>query len=237
MLNETNETLHMDKLCLTFLQKGHTENENDSVHSVIERATKHAVIYSPEQWYSAVRTARKSKTPHHVEELTHAQLIDYKKMSKSVKNLNTDDEGNKVKWSSARQFIVYGTDLQALYLTYEYGGAEKRVDLCRRQRASGNSLAPAQEASPPLRFMAMGGISRVKKDDVISLCQAGLVPVTYHSFYEGLPLCSGQGEESDEDYTMISKTLKKFKKTFFMRMFLYRCNSSALNRNKIAQLV
>ena len=149
----------MDKLCLTFLQKGHTENENDSVHSVIERATKHAVIYSPEQWYSDVRTARKSKTPHHVEELTHAQLIDYKTMSNSVKNQNIDDEGNKVKWSSARQFLVYGTDPQALYLTYEYGGAEKPVDLCRRQRASGNSLAPAQEASPPLRFMAMGGIS------------------------------------------------------------------------------
>ena len=103
------KTLYMDKLCLTFLPKGHTENENDSVHSVIERATKHAVIYSPEQWYSAVRTARKSKTPYHVEELTHAQFIDYKTMSKSVKNLNMDDEGNKVKWSSVtvRQFIVY----------------------------------------------------------------------------------------------------------------------------------
>ena len=108
----------MDKLCLTFLQKGHTENENDSVHSVIERATKHAVIYSPEQWYSAVRTARKSKTPHHVEKLTQAQRIDYKTMSNSVKNQNIDDEGNKVKWSSARQFLVYGTEPQALYLTY-----------------------------------------------------------------------------------------------------------------------
>ena len=80
--------------------EGYTENENDPVHSVIEGATKHAVLYSPEQWYSAVRTARKSKTPYHVEELTHAQFIDYKTMSKSVKNLNMDDEGNKVKWSS-----------------------------------------------------------------------------------------------------------------------------------------
>ena len=84
----------MDKLCLTFLQKGHAGNGKDSVHSVIERATKHAVIYSPEQWYSAVRTARKYKTPYHVEELTHPQFIDYKTMSKSVKNLNMDDEGN-----------------------------------------------------------------------------------------------------------------------------------------------
>ena len=140
----------MDKLCLTFLQKGHTENENDSVHSVIERATKYAVIYSPEQWYSAMRTARKSKTPHYVEELTHAQFIDYKTMSNSVKNPNIDDEGNKVKWSSARQFLVYGTDPQALYLTYKYGGAEKPVD-------------------------------------VISLCQAGLVPAHITPFMKVCP--------------------------------------------------
>ena len=115
------------------------------------------------------------------------------------------------------------------------------MDLCRRQRGFGNSLAPAQEALPPLRFMTMSEISRVKKDDLISLCRAGLVPVTYHSFYEGLPLCSGQAEGSDEDKTMISMTLKKFKKTFFMGMFSYRCHlnfyCSALNRNKIAQLV
>ena len=60
-----------------------------------------------------------------MEELTQAQFIDYKTMSKSVKNLNMDDEGNKVNWSGVRPFIVYGTDPQAFYLTYEYGGAEK----------------------------------------------------------------------------------------------------------------
>ena len=53
----------------TFLEKGHTENENDSIHSVIERATRRSTIYTPDQWYHAVRTARKSKTPYYVKEM------------------------------------------------------------------------------------------------------------------------------------------------------------------------
>ena len=230
----------MDKLPLTFLQKGHTENENDSVHSVIERATKNAVIYSPEQWYSAVRTARKSKTPYHVEELTHAQLIDYKTMSKSVKNLNMDDKGNKVKWSSVRQFLFMAPI--ARHFIWHTSTAVQRNEWISAEGKGVLAIHLLQLRKRRLHFVSRPWIeiSRVKKDDLISLCHAGLVPVTYHSFYEGLPLCSGEAEGSDEDYTMISKTLKKFKKTFFMRLFSYRCHLNfycrALNRNKIDQL-
>ncbi|GFN91926.1 DNA repair protein rhp54 [Plakobranchus ocellatus] len=200
MFCETNKRVQLDKLSLTFLQKGHTENENDSVHSVIEKSTKHAVIYSPEQWYAAVRTARKSKAPYYVEEMTHSQFVDYKTMSQQVKNFNVDDEGDKVKWSNVREFTVYGNDAQALYITYKYGGTQKRVDLQRRQRSSGgNSHATVTEMSELLYVTSQCGISKLKKEDLISLCQAGLVPVAYHSFYKSLPLCSADNEGSDED--------------------------------------
>lgn len=43
----------LDKIEHFFLESGHTQNENDSVHSLIERKTKHFEIYSPQQWYSA----------------------------------------------------------------------------------------------------------------------------------------------------------------------------------------
>ena len=33
-----------------FLERGHTENENDSVHSVISRAAKNIPILTPKQW-------------------------------------------------------------------------------------------------------------------------------------------------------------------------------------------
>ncbi|GFN98717.1 hypothetical protein PoB_002522300 [Plakobranchus ocellatus] len=46
MLSKTSKRILLDELSLTFLRKGHTENENDSDHCVIKKATKHAPIYS-----------------------------------------------------------------------------------------------------------------------------------------------------------------------------------------------
>ena len=41
-----------------FLDGGHTQNEDDSVHRTIESAVKNVTVYTPEQWYSTVRIAR-----------------------------------------------------------------------------------------------------------------------------------------------------------------------------------
>ena len=49
----------------TFLEKGHTETENDSVHhATIERKARNIEIYSPQQWFAVVRSARSSKQPY-----------------------------------------------------------------------------------------------------------------------------------------------------------------------------
>jgi len=44
----------------TYFERGHSQMEGDNVHFVIERATKHADIYSPEEWVTAVRMAKKN---------------------------------------------------------------------------------------------------------------------------------------------------------------------------------
>ncbi|GFN79061.1 hypothetical protein PoB_000556700 [Plakobranchus ocellatus] len=67
MLAFINMTLNVENLAITFLEKGNKETENDSVYSVIECAARNTVIYIPQQWYSAVRSARKSKFPLHRE--------------------------------------------------------------------------------------------------------------------------------------------------------------------------
>ncbi|GFN98718.1 hypothetical protein PoB_002522400 [Plakobranchus ocellatus] len=74
-----------------------------------------------------------------MEEMTRSQFVDYKTMFQLVKNLNIDDEGNQVKLSNVRELTVYGNDAQALNITYEYCGTQKRVDLQRRQRSSGSN--------------------------------------------------------------------------------------------------
>ena len=42
-----------------FFVKGHSQMEGDSVHACIEKATKHAEIFSPEEWMTAVRLSKK----------------------------------------------------------------------------------------------------------------------------------------------------------------------------------
>ena len=82
MLTAMNLKLNLNKLQLTFLEKGHTETEGDSVHAVIERQTRASQLFTPEQWYGAVQNARKTKNPYRVQVMTHGEFIDFKKMSK-----------------------------------------------------------------------------------------------------------------------------------------------------------
>ena len=56
-----------------FLIKGHTQNEGDSAHSLIERQIKRLLksgpIYVPESFVTAIRMARKKWTPFNVREM------------------------------------------------------------------------------------------------------------------------------------------------------------------------
>ena len=79
----------------TFLEKGHTETKNDSVHATFERKARNIEIYSPQQWFAVVRSARSSKQPYIVCEMTSGDFINFKEMSSKVRNLNMDDSGNK----------------------------------------------------------------------------------------------------------------------------------------------
>lgn len=51
-----------------YLEKGHTQNKNDSVQAAIEAASRYVSVYSTSQWAAIIRSAR-SKNPYTVEEM------------------------------------------------------------------------------------------------------------------------------------------------------------------------
>ena len=51
-----------------FLDGGHIQNEDDSVHRTIESAAKNITVYTLEQWYSTVRMAR-CTLPYYLKEM------------------------------------------------------------------------------------------------------------------------------------------------------------------------
>ncbi|KAK4877037.1 hypothetical protein RN001_009543 [Aquatica leii] len=69
---------HSVKIRHTFLEPGHTQTEGACVHSVIEKASRHISVYTPQQWYSVVRTAKRKKPYYTVYELPQKDVYDLK---------------------------------------------------------------------------------------------------------------------------------------------------------------
>lgn len=80
-----------------FLIRGHSQNEGDNVHSVIEKQiAKHlkaAPIYVPEQYVTLIQLAKKNGPPYQVQELTHEDFFDLKLLAeKWGSNYTVDTE-------------------------------------------------------------------------------------------------------------------------------------------------
>ena len=83
-------------------RQGHTFNENDSVHSTIERAYKAKHVYTTHQWATVIQMAKRSNPPYGVHEM-NSVFFSFKSLSDNVKkNFDLDEEKNKVLISESR---------------------------------------------------------------------------------------------------------------------------------------
>lgn len=68
-----------------FLEKGHTQNEGDSIHAAVERKSKGLEIYTPEQWCEIIKTSKQRGEAYQVIKVTRDMIFDFKDL---VKNQN-----------------------------------------------------------------------------------------------------------------------------------------------------
>ncbi len=185
----------MDKIEHSFLEMGHTQNENDSVHSIITNAAKNIELYTPEQWYQTVRMSRKKPAPYIVKEMALSSMFDFKGVASKLKNLKVDDNNDKVKWNKIKSITIKREDPNALHIRYEHGGSQVRCDLMRRKRKRTNqSTGDDQVDFEPSTIATYRGISKKKKEDLMKLCADKLIPETYHAYFESIPV----GPHSDD---------------------------------------
>ena len=79
-----------------FFERGHTFNENDSMHSTIETALRKLSVYETAQLATIIEGARIAK-PYEVAEMTEDDFFDFKELSKQVRNIDTTNDGEEVK--------------------------------------------------------------------------------------------------------------------------------------------
>lgn len=66
------------KITHRFLEKGHTQNEGDSMHACIENSHKRKLIYVPSQWVTLIRCAKVTWKPYTVFEISNEEFLDFK---------------------------------------------------------------------------------------------------------------------------------------------------------------
>ncbi|KAK6168332.1 hypothetical protein SNE40_020889 [Patella caerulea] len=156
------------------LEKGHTQMEVDSVHSVIERKIKKRPIYSPQNYIDIITSCKKSYKVYY---LSHTFFKEFS----SLKTI-----------TSIRPGRVTGdpvvTDIRVLKyspdgsITYKLDYNDEFGDLPRRSRST--SDVSSDENTVPQLYPEPLPIKTSKYRHLQEL--KSVIPVDYHGFYDGL---------------------------------------------------
>ena len=183
----------------TYLEKGHTQSEGDSVHSVIERAARNVPIYTPEQWYTVVRSAKR-KDPYNVFEISKENIFDLKDLEKKTCiNWEKDEENEKVFLSKIKIVETNPEFPNTLLFKVNYeDSAYKKLKLTEKGRKKIDvkiaeiKLKQCYEKEIPLK--------QKKYNHLQFLCQKGAILGPYHTYFQRLPFSSkNTASDSDND--------------------------------------
>lgn len=188
------------KIRHTFLEPGHTQNEGDCVHSVIERAARNIPIYTPEQWYSLVRTAKRKAPFYTVYELSQKDVFDLKKLQSEIAiNFDKDEENRKV-FLSKFKILQFDPELpNFLFCKINYEDDQfTKLNLLQRGRKSLCEFNINNIELKPL-FTKIIPITKKKYDHLQFLCEKGAITPHYHDYFKQLPFTSQSVNEEDVD--------------------------------------
>ena len=172
-----------------FLVVGHTQNEGDSAHSVIEKQIKKSLksgpIYIPSQYVTLIQIAKKTGTPFTVEQLSSDDIYDIKDISKNIgDNYTLNTNGEKVYWNNIRIVKVEKCHPGIIFYKNTYENDEfMKINVNMKKKGRRSSGIPY---NIKLAYAEKPKITENKKRDLLSLCDSNHIPKVYHSFYKNL---------------------------------------------------
>ena len=169
--------LPVESITHKFLIKGHTQNEGDSAHSLIERQVKRlrkgGPIFVPETLVTAIRSARKTGQPFSVREMQHNDFKNVKCLATQMGPINVKD----LKLSDAKVLKFKKQSPTSVSIKYSYSDEFKAIEVIKKPKTVTNLLQCYSEK------IALG---ENKKKDLKELCQKGIIPRPYSNFFEGI---------------------------------------------------
>lgn len=183
-----------------FLESGHTQQEADSVHALVERSSKGKIIYTPDQWYALVRWAKTNSSPYKVTEVTQDMIFDFKTLLDD-RNWKKNIENQDVKWNKIKEIYIKKIDPNVILYKYELDSDYMTLNTLVQTRRNKKTLLRNQESELSPLYSSSLPISEAKYKDLLSLCNSGHIPKQYHIFYKTLQIISQNNDEdlNDED--------------------------------------
>lgn len=167
-----------------YLIKGHTQNEGDSAHSLIERQVKRQLksgpMYSPDSFIAAIKSARKNGQPYHVYEMSFEDFFDWKDVCTQMGlNITKNEDNELVKFSDIKILKIEKLSPQVLYYKHSYSDETfKKAVIIRKKKNPEIVIKKAYDSKP--------GISERKKADLLDLLNKNVIPKYYAPFYNSL---------------------------------------------------
>ena len=171
--------LDVNSITHKYLVKGHTQNEGDAAHSLIERQNKRLLksgpIYVPETFATAIRTAKKKGDPFNVFHLGFDDFYNIKSIANDIGPMNVKD----LKISDIKVLKVTKESPSTVLYKHSYADEFKECTVLKQCNKSKDfRLLPCFKEKP--------GIPHKKKVDLMELCKKNVIPNHHHQFYEGL---------------------------------------------------
>lgn len=190
--------LPIDIVNQKYMESGHSEMECDSVHSAIETRGTKVDIYTPEGWYTVVRSAKTKKPFYKVVELNFTDFLNYKYFSTLViKNRNKNEAGETVSWLKIKWLQYRKEDPTRIFYKERLLDLEFKSILVKKvPTRMKSSLTDDIQAlyTGPLP------IEKRKLDGLVKLCDSKCIPETYHTFYKSLRSANEiPSDSSDEE--------------------------------------
>lgn len=165
-----------------FLIKGHTQNEGDSAHSLIERQVKRHLrggpMYTPDAFIGAIRSAKKQGTPFSVNELCFEDFYDLKQLASDIGPLTMIN----LKLTNVKIIKVVQESPTSVFYKNSYNDDDfKEAKVINRKKPGDHlniRLKPAFTVKP--------GLAERKKSDLMDLVNKNHIPKYYTNFYKNL---------------------------------------------------
>ncbi|XP_030766575.1 uncharacterized protein LOC115890475 [Sitophilus oryzae] len=170
-----------------FLIRGHTQNEADAVHSIIEKkislAKKSGPIYIPDQYVSIIREAKKKGKKIEVKEMAFEDFLDLKALADDMNlTIHKNTLGNDFKINEVK-ILRFVKGSQEFYYKKSYKQKEwLEVNFKQRRR----SKKEMKDLNIKKAYNKRFELSENKKKDLLSLVKSNLIPAFYKNYYESI---------------------------------------------------